>query len=147
MKTERSTAFVHPLLKKCMERIQSQVIVKHNAPFKVFETGRSHERHQELILKGKTLDIMSAHLYDLEEDPPRYATAVDYVYYKEKWSWNLRDSSVSAWYLLFGNLVLDICPELEWGGYNRKSTKFDHFQLTEYSIYNSLKETPCTIMK
>lgn len=147
MKVERSKFMLHPVLSSCVDRIQSEVIKKHLIPFRLFETGRLHERHQELLSKGKTLDIISSHLYNLDIEPPIYSTAVDYVFYNGKWSWNLRDDTIISWYKLFGNMVLDVCPELEWGGNNRKSIKYDHFQLSKDSIYSNLKEFPCTILE
>jgi len=133
------------VLIQCVRKIQSSIIDANNAPFRLFETGRDHERHDMLIKRGKTKDIISRHLYNLENDPPLYATAIDYVYFDSKWSWNLRDSTISAWYILFGNLVLDICPELQWSGFNRKSVNFCHFQLKAVVIKNNFDLIPCVI--
>lgn len=83
------------------------------------------------------------HLYNVENDPPLYATAIDYVYYNGKWSWNLRDGTVSSWYYLFGNLVLDICPELQWAGLHRKATNLNHFELRQSVILDSIETIPC----
>jgi len=112
---------------------------------RLFETGRDHSRHEILINKGKTKDLISRHLYNLENDPPLYATAIDYVYYDQKWSWNLRDGTTTAWYILFGNLVLDLCPELKWGAYNRKSVNYCHFELRYAVIQSKLDDTPCVM--
>ena len=117
----------------------------HNIPIRLFETGRTHERHSILINKGKTKDLASRHLYNLENDPILYSTAIDYVYFDNKWSWNLRDSTIQSWYALFGNLVLDICPELNWGGFNRKSVNYNHFELRREIIINNLELIPCVI--
>jgi len=136
---------LHPILLPVLARIKQEVIIRHNVPMRIFETGREHDRHDALIKKGKTKDIISRHLYNMENDPPLYATAVDYVHFEGKWSWNLRDSSISAWYALFGNLVLDICPELEWAGFNRKGVNFCHFQLKESVIVNSFDTIPSVI--
>jgi len=98
-----------------------------------------------LINKGKTKDIVSRHLYNLENDPPLYATAIDYVYYDKKWSWNLRDSTTISWYNLFGNLVLDCCPELSWGGFHRKSINYCHFELRYDIVLAKQEEIPCVM--
>lgn len=145
MKIQRSTNNLHPILIKCVKTIQKDIIDAHNIPIRLFETGRNHERHKMLLTKGKTKDIMSHHLYNLENDPPLYATAIDYVYFDSKWSWNLRDSTVAAWYTLFGNLVLDLCSELQWSGMNRKAVNYCHFELTRNVIIANLNEIPCVI--
>jgi len=143
MKIDKSTDYVHPLLPPIIDRIEREIIVKHDAPFRLFETGRSHDRHQMLLQRGKTKDLISMHLYNVENDPPLYATAIDYVYYNGKWSWNLRDGTVSSWYYLFGNLVLDICPELQWAGLHRKATNLNHFELRQSVILDSIETIPC----
>lgn len=145
MKIQRSLEMLHPVLAKSIRKIQIEVIDAHNMPMRLFETGRDHERHQILISKGKTKDLASFHLYNLKNIPPLYATAIDYVYFDKKWSWNLRDSTTNAWYILFGNLVLDVCPELKWGGFERKSVNFCHFELKRESIISNLKLIPCVI--
>lgn len=143
MKIQRAIDTLHPLMVDCVTKIQQQVIEAHRMPVRLFETGRVHERHNMLIQRGKTKDIVSRHLYNLDNDPPLYATAVDYVFYDGRWSWNLRDTTVQSWYILFGNLVLDVCPELEWGGQNRKSTNYCHFQLRADVLINNLDTVPC----
>lgn len=136
---------VHPLLADCVKRIESNVIEKHNIPMKLFETSRTQARHEMLLNKGKTSDVISLHLFNPDSDPPRYALAVDYVYYDNKWSWNLRDNTIRSWYVLFGNLVLDICPELMWSGMNRKSVNYNHFQLRDRVVVDNLNKYPCVI--
>ena len=143
MKVSRELGVLHPLLLISHNKIQ-EVIERHNMPFRLFETGRSHSRHQGLLKKGKTKDLVSAHLFNLQNDPPLYTTALDYVYYNGKWSWNIRDSSIRNWYKLFGNLVLDICPELQWGGLDRSSTNYNHFQLRQEIVVGSIDKFPCT---
>lgn len=143
MKILRTVEMLHPTLKECVDRIQKEVIIKHSMPIRLFETGRVHNRHAELIKRGKTKDVMSGHLFNLENDPPHYATAVDFVYYDSKWSWNLRDSSITAWYVLFGNKVLDVCPELKWGCMNRKSTNYCHFELRREVMIENIDIYPC----
>lgn len=145
MKIIRTTEMCHPVLSNCIDRIKREIIEAHKIPMRVFETGRVHERHEMLIQRGKTKDIFSRHLNNLENDPPLYTTAVDFVYYDGKWSWNLRDSTINAWYDLFGNLVLDLCSELEWSGQNRKSKNYCHFQIRCDILINNLKEIPCVI--
>jgi hypothetical protein len=143
MKILKSTEMIHPILLDCMRRIQRNVIDAHNMPIRLFETGREHDRHALLINKGKTKDLLSRHLFNLENDPPLYCSALDYVHYNGKWSWNLRDSSIQSWYTLFGNLVLDECPELEWSGFNRKATNYCHFQLRCAILIENLDKFPC----
>lgn len=144
MKIDRSLNTVHPILLSCSMRID-MLIKKHNMPFKLFETGRQPDRHRALINKGKTKDLISRHLYKLENDPVLYCTAFDYVYYDGKWSWNLRNSSIIAWYILFGNLVLDECPELRWFGSQRKSINYCHFQLRKAVIIDNLDKFKCVV--
>jgi hypothetical protein len=143
MKIQRTTENLHPLMNDIVRRIQERVIHKHTAPFRLFETGREKERHSTLIQRGKTKDLICKHLYNLENDPPLYATAIDYVYYSGKWSWNLRDNTISSWYILFGNLVLDECPELVWAGMNRKATNYSHFELNQTVVIDKLGKYPC----
>ena len=144
MKIQRSTETLHPILVKCVRRISTNILDLHNIPMRIFETGRDHERQQILLNKGKTKDVLSKHLYDLENDPPLYATAIDYTYYDGKrWSWNLRDSTIMAWYVLFGNLVLDVCSELQWQGTCRKSINYTHFELRNNIMINNLDIYPC----
>jgi len=143
MKIQRSTEMLHPLLVEKIKIIQKEIIDFHNLPIRLFETGRDHERHAYLLDKGKTKDLFSKHLYNLENDPPLLATAIDYVFYDKKWSWNLRDSTIVSWYLIFGNLVLDLFPDLEWAGVNRKSTNYCHFQLKKETLMRNLNEYPC----
>lgn len=137
--------FLHPILQELCIKIQTEVIRKHDMPFKLFETGRSSERHQHLLSKGRTQDIFSHHLYDLEITPNLYSVAVDYVYYDGKWSWNLRDKTITAWYELFGNCVLDLCPELSWNAYNRKRSNFNHFELRKEVIEENFDKFPCVL--
>ena len=145
MKIERSTETLHPILTSCVKRIQKNVIEAHNAPVRLFETGRTQSRHSMLIQRGKTKDVISRHLYNLSNDPPLFTTAIDYVFYDGRWSWNLRDSTVQAWYILFGNMVLDTCPELEWGGQKRKAVNYCHFQVRRDILIDNLDITPCVI--
>lgn len=133
----------HPLLNEAIKKIESNIIEKHNMPFKIFETSRTKERHSLLLSKGKTRSPVSRHLYNMDNDPILYCTSVDYVHYNGRWSWNIRDSSVRQWYKLFGQLVLDECPELTWGGANRKSTNYNHFELKQIVIVDNLDRYPC----
>ena len=145
MKIQRNQKNCHPLLIECIERVNKEILTRHLAPMRLFETDRTHDRHNMLIQRGKTKDVISRHLSNMQNDPPLYCTAIDYVYYDERWSWNLRDGSISAWYILFGNLVLDVCPELEWSGMNRKSVNYCHFQLRRAVIIDKLDKYPCVI--
>lgn len=145
MQIIRSTNMLHPILLNCLNKIQKNVIDAHSVPMRLFETGRTHERHAQLLSKGKTRDVVSGHLFNLDNDPPLYTTSVEYVYYDGKWSWNLRDSTIQSWYYIFGNLVLDECPELEWGGNNRKQTNYCQFTLRYAIIIDKLGEFPCVV--
>jgi hypothetical protein len=145
MQIHRHLEYTHPLINSVIERIEISIIQAHNVPFRLFETSREHARHDILLKKGKTKDIMSAHLYNIENEPPLYCTAFDYVYYDGRWSWNLRDSTVAAWYILFGNLVLDICPELIWKGSHRKNVNYTHFELRSSVIFDNIDKIPCTM--
>jgi len=138
--------FLHPILQESCISIQTDVIRKYNMPFRLFETGRSTERHRHLLSKGRTQDVLSNHLYDFsDKDSPLYAIAVDFVYFDGKWSWNLRDKTILAWYELFGNLVLDRCPELEWGAVNRKRSNLNHFNLRSSVIEDRFETFPCIL--
>lgn len=145
MKILRSQEMCHPILIGCVEKIQTSILNKHNVPMRLFETGRTHDRHNMLIQRGKAREVMSRHLYNLDNDPPLYATAVDYVFYDKKWSWNLRDSTVQSWYILFGNLVLDECPELQWSGMHRKSVNYCHFELRRDVIIDNIDKIQCVV--
>lgn len=140
-----SSDSLHPILKESCVKIQTEVIGKYSMPFKLFETGRTHERHQSLLLKGRTQNVFSKHLFSIGGDIPLYSVAVDYVFYNGKWSWNLRDQTVMSWYLLFGNLVLDCCSELQWNGNSRKSTNYTHFQLREDIVIGNIEKYPCVL--
>ena len=65
----RSTEMLHPLLVGIVARIQSNVIEKHSLPLRLFETGRLNERHSKLLLKGKSRDPISPHLFNLLKFP------------------------------------------------------------------------------
>lgn len=145
MKIYKDTEMLHPILTKQVKKIQIEIIDPYNMPIKLFETGRTHDRHETLINRGRTKDLISGHLYNLENDPPLYASAIDYVFYDGRWSWNLRDSTIHAWYTLFGNLVLDTCPELEWFGMNRKSVNLCHFILKGKIMQENLDIIPCVV--
>ena len=145
MKVQRNLEVLHPILIDCVTKIQRELIDHHNIPMRLFETGRIHDRHDFLLKKGKSKDIMSRHLFNLDTNPPLYATAVEYVYYDGKWSWNLRNSTVYSWYQLFGNLVLDLCPELKWGGQNRKLINYCYFELRRDIVTENLHRIDCVV--
>ncbi len=144
MKIIRTVDPLHPILKLSVQKIQNLIDI-HNIPIRLFETGRLHERHEFLLQRGKTREVISKHIFNLNSEPKLYATAVDYVYFDNKWSWNLRDSTVFSWYVLFGNLVLDNCPEINWYGLNRKSQNFTHFELKSSIIEQNINNYPCVI--
>ena len=144
-KVNRNTDCCHPLLQEALGKI-STLIRKHNLPFQLFETSRSHERQEWLMKTGKMKVPNTGHMCDLTNEPPLYTTAVAFVYKQgTQWSWNLRDTTVQAWYQLFGNLVQDICPELDWGGADRKNQDYTLFSLRTQVIYANLETTPCVI--
>jgi hypothetical protein len=145
MKVSKDFTTVHPVLIESCLKIQKDIIEKHSFPMRLFELGRTKDRHQALITKGRTKDILSRHLYNLENDPPLYCTAVDYVFYNGAWSWNLRNAVILSWYNLFGYLVLESCPELTWGGLNRRSSNFNHFELRRDIIVDNLDDYPCVV--
>jgi hypothetical protein len=145
MKIIRNTEILHPILKNCVQKIQSEIIDYHEVPIRLFETGRESDRQQMLLSKGKTQNAVTRHKFNLKNDPPLYVTAVDYVYFDTKWSWNLRDSTVISWYILFGNMVLDLCPELTWFGVNRKNINYCHFELRMEIMLKNLKKYPCVL--
>lgn len=145
MQVIKDFTYAHPALREANSKIQEHIISKYNAPFRLFETSRDHARHQILLSKGRTKDIISRHLYNVDNDPPLYCTAMDYVYFTGQWSWNLRNSIIFNWYVLFGNLVLDVCPELWWEGLNRKSTNYNHFELRREVIIDNIDEYPCVV--
>lgn len=144
MKVNRTLNMVHPILKRCVPVID-ELIDQHSMPFRLFETGRAHDRHQSLLNKGRTKDVVSEHLFDLSITPPLYATAVDYVYYDGRWSWNLRDETIKSWYMLFGNLVVDALPVLEWGGFDRKNVNVTHFRLKKDTVLANIEQYPCVL--
>ena len=144
-KVIRDTSMLHPLLVLSLRKIKRDVIDKYKMPFALFETGRTHERQQMLISKGRTHAPVSKHVFNLESTPPLYAIAADIVYFDGRWSWNIRDTSIKSWYILLGNISLDVCPELKWGGMNRKSTNYTHFELRELIIRQNLDKYPCIL--
>lgn len=145
MRILRSTEMLHPVLKECVTKIEKEIIAVHNAPMRLFETGRTNERHRSLVEKGKARSLISKHIFNLDNDPPLYSCAIEYVYYDGKWSWNLRDTTVESWYKVFGNLVLDLCPELKWMGNNRKSVNYCCFELRDEIIYENINKYPCVV--
>lgn len=147
MKVLRDFNSVHPVLVSNIQKITKSIIDPHSMPFRIFETGRLPARHAELLSRGKTTELLSKHIFDLEIDPPLYCTAVDFVYYDEKWSWNLRDSTILNWYKLFGNMVSDMCPDLYWKGLDRQNTNYSHFELTDDCISFYMDKYPCIVRK
>lgn len=135
----------HPILADYIKRIDVNIIKRYNIPMRLFETSRTQARHEMLLNKGKTNDMLSMHLFNPDSDPVKYSLAVDYVYYKNKWSWNLRDNTIRSWYVLFGNLVLDECPELIWAGMKRKSVNYNHFELKRDAALDNYDTIPCVI--
>ena len=127
----RDPKLLHPILLDCHTRIQKQILGKYNCPLRLFETGRLVERQAVLVRKGKSTTLVSRHFFRIDTEPKVLSTAVDYVYHQGHWSWDLRKASIKAWYELFGELVLDICPELDWGRNNRYRADHNHFELKQ----------------
>ncbi len=145
MRVNRSLDMVHPLLRADVATTQ-KLITKHRLPFRLFETGRDRDRQQFLMQSGKVKVPNTGHMYNLENDPPLYTTAIAFVMNNNSsWSWNLRDATTAAWYALFGQLVLDVCPNLDWGGLNRKATDYTLFTLKKQVIFDNLFQYPCVL--
>lgn len=126
----RAVNVLLPTLQKIVPIIQRDIIDLHNIPMRLFETGRTNARQQELISKKKERTLVSRYLYDLGHSPPLYSSAVGYVFYDDSWSWNIRNLLVRRWYELFGELVMDrFGDRLEWGGYWRRYVDYTYFQL------------------
>jgi len=142
---QNSLDLLHPILKDICVKIQTEIIQKHSMPFKLFETGRNHERHQFLLTKGRTQTVYSKHSYCLDSDVPLYSVAVDYVFFNGRWSWNLRDQTVVSWYTLFGNMILDSFPDIQWGGNFRKSANYTHYELRKDTIIENVEKFPCVL--
>lgn len=145
-KVIRDLGVLHPLLKQAHHKIQQLVIDEYNMPIRLFETGRTQDRHAVMLKKGRETSFISPQVFNLENDPPLYATGLSYVYFDKRWSWNLRDACVMSWYLLFGNLVLDSCPEIRWGGVRRKNINYTFFYLSEDVVFENIKKYPCVTL-
>lgn len=129
----RDTAVLHPRLRSAVHDVQQHVIDAHHLPIQLFETGRTRGRQRMLFSRGKVMSGVSEHMFDLSADPPIYASAVCYVYNDGTgWSWNLRSRKILAVYMLFGELVLDLCPVLEWAGYRRNNVDYTYYRLQGY---------------
>lgn len=127
----RDTKLLHPILREAHSQVQQQVIEKHRAPFRLFETGRLIERQASLVRKGKAPSLTSRHFFRIDTEPKVLSTAIVYVFYSGRWSWDLRSATVKAWYQLFGELVLDLCPDLFWGGYRRNNVDYTYFEIRQ----------------
>ena len=136
----RSREMLHPVLADRVRQIESEVIARHNMPIRLFETGRTLARQRQLIKRGRDTTMVSAHVYV----PFRYemVCAVDFVFYDQAWSWNLRDQRVKRWYQLFGRLVSDLCPDLTWAGDNVYQQDYTHFEMpvSRYNWREALKK-------
>lgn len=142
----RDLKIVHPLLKDVHHKIQKDIIDAYNIPMRLFETGRTMERHIQLVNKGKENSLISPFIFNLQTDPVLYSIALSYVYFDRKWSWNLRNATIRHWYLLFGNLVLDECVEMEWGANNRKNQNFSLFSLKSGIVKTNQNRFPCVVI-
>lgn len=126
MEVNRSTEFLHPILSKQVNQIQ-KLIDRHKMPFRLFETARTIERHRNLYKRGIESHMINAHLFI----PLRHETvcAADFVFFDSAWSWNLRNQRVRKWYELLGQIVLDECSGIAWGGMDRRYQDYTHFEL------------------
>lgn len=131
MQQLREIELLHPRIRRCIHEINKEVINRHSAPFRLFECARTTSRQAQLVEKGRQKTLVSRLIYNMDSDPPVYSTAFHYVYFTADtgWSWNIRSATISAWYHLFAQLVLDQCPMLDWGGYMRDNVDFSYFEL------------------
>lgn len=128
----RDTNVLHPVLQRIIPVIQRDIIDLHNIPMRIFETGRTVVRQQELVNKKKTRTLVSRYLYNLACSPPLYSSAISYVFYDTSWSWNVRNLLIRRWFELFGELVMDrFSDRLEWGGYWRRYVDYTYFQVKQ----------------
>jgi hypothetical protein len=138
----RTFEYVHPILSECAQKIDELIIKPYNVPFAVFETARTYDRQRELYLQNRARGLQSRHLFDMSKVPLEYATAIHYVYIVQgRWSWNVRDLTIRRWWQLFGEMVLDICKEIEWGGTWRKNQDYAHFQLKQSVIEDYIRNS------
>lgn len=125
----RDVELLHPVLRDHMVTIQRDVIARHSMPFRLFETGRTKERQADMVEKRRERTLITQQFFDLDRDPPLYSTGFNLVYYVRRWSWDVRNRRILAWYQLLGELVLDAVPDLEWAGYWRSCSNYTYFQL------------------
>lgn len=104
----------------------NNLIEEHEMPFHVFETGRTIER-QKLLVEQRKERALITDLYFSLDKPIKLSTAIKIVYYKDHWSWDIRNSTIKAWYLLLGELTLDSTNDIGWGGTWRKHQDYTHF--------------------
>lgn len=129
----RDTTYLHPRLAKAVRQIETELIQRHMLPFRLFETGRFVVRQKLLVDRGLDNSMASAHL--IMPGVIEQSAAVDFVYFDNAWSWNLRNQTVLRWYQLFGELVVNVCPDLWWSGHSRTYIDYTHFELKR-EIYN-----------
>lgn len=129
----RDKKYLHPKLAQAVTVIERELIERHQMPFRLFETGRSLMRQKYLVDRGLDNSMGSAHL--IEKGVLEVTGAVDFVFFENAWSWNLRNQTVLRWYQLFGELVVNLCPELWWAGHSRMYIDYTHFELRR-EIYN-----------
>lgn len=127
----RETDYLHPLMRAAVQTIQRDVIERHRLPFRLFETARTPARQLSLYNKRKVRTLASYFYFDLKGDPVIHSTAVCFVHFTDRWSWDIRTRTTKRWYELFGELVLDACPDLDWAGNWRSNIDYTHFQLKQ----------------
>ena len=102
---------------------QQKLIIKHNLPFKVFETFRSRERQLECLANGSSHKDHSVH-----EDGNAWD---EVLFIEEKWLWE-----PIFWYQILGILTVSIIPNVRWGAdwdgknfwFNESFRDYCHFE-------------------
>jgi len=125
----RDVELLHPILRGHIEHIQHEVIERHSMPFRLFETGRTRERQADLVEKRRARTLVSRQFFDLDREPALYSTGFNLVHFSRRWSWDVRNRTIVAWYQILGELVLDLVSDLEWAGYWRSCSDYTFFQL------------------
>lgn len=125
----RDVELLHPLLREHVRRIQHEIVDRHSMPFRLFETGRTRERQADLVEKRRARTLISQQFFDLDKTPALYSTGFNLVHFSRRWSWDVRNRTILAWYQLVGELILDLVPDLEWAGYWRSCSDYTYFQL------------------
>ena len=128
----RDLDYLHPELREIVAAIDEHVIVPHRVPIRLFETARTEERQLSLVRMRKANTVITRFVFNLDQSPPVYSTAVSYVHFVDRWSWDLRTRLIKRWYELFGELVIDLFGDrLFWGGDRRVGEDLTYFELSD----------------